>query len=117
MKKLRLYPDVIVTGQSFKGVKVSVVPDQSMSLAEIIKRFIRKESLPVLREGVYNEDLGDIEKMAHEDITVTEDRGRALRSEIERVDKASKARKKAAEAAKKEAKQIAVPDVKIVPGG
>lgn len=105
MKKLRLYPAVIVAGQSFKGVKISVLPSQSMSLQEIIKRFVRKESLPIEKPGVYSENHGDIEKMRYEDITVIEDRGRSLRKDIKRFEADEVERKKAL-AAKKE---VAVP--------
>lgn len=77
---MRLYPPVKVEGQSFKGVKVITVPNQSMTLKEIIKRFIRKESLPIDKEGVYVEGLGDLEKMQHEDMTYRDDRIAELKS-------------------------------------
>lgn len=74
MKQLRLYPPVEITGQDFTKVKSHFLPNQSLTLKDIIKRFIRKESLPIGRDGVYNENLGDIEKMAREDITVQQER-------------------------------------------
>lgn len=90
----RLYPPVKVTGKSFKGVKVITVPDQSMSLADILKRFIRKESLPVAREGFYSEELGDVEKMQKQDLSVIHDRGIELRDRMakEKADAAAKAK-------------------------
>lgn len=98
----RLYPPVKVTGKSFKGVKVITVPDQSMSLADILKRFIRKESLPVAREGFYSEELGDVEKMQKQDLSVIHDRGIELRDRVakERADAAAKAKADADAAAK-----------------
>lgn len=66
---IRLYPNVKVQGQSFVNVKRCTVPNQSMGLREIIKRFVRRESLPIMNEGVYEERYGDLEKMAKSDIT------------------------------------------------
>lgn len=57
-----------VARQSFIGQKNNVIPNQSMTLQEIVRRFIRKESLPIQKEGVYAEDLGDLENMQREDI-------------------------------------------------
>lgn len=74
MKTLRLYPPVERKGQSFADEKTMAIPSQSMSLKEIIQRFVRRESLPVMRDGVYIEGLGDLEKMAHEDMTYTDER-------------------------------------------
>jgi len=62
MSTLRLYPPVKVTGQSFKNVKRIVLPSQSMTLREIIKRFIRKESLPIEKDGIYEDRYEDLEK-------------------------------------------------------
>lgn len=51
-----------------------VIPNQSMTLQEIIKRFVRKESLPIMKEGTYNEDYEyDLEKLVHADITERHD--------------------------------------------
>jgi len=65
-----LYPKVPRKALSFKKCKVVVVPDQSMGLREIIKRFVRKESLPVQQQGYYEDRFGDLEKIAQEDIVV-----------------------------------------------
>lgn len=71
---IRLYPKVVVKGQSFHNVKKSVVPNQSMTLKEIIKRFIKHESLPIIKEGTYSDKQDiDLEKFVHEDITVRHD--------------------------------------------
>lgn len=71
---IRLYPNVKVKGQSFKGVKKHVVPNQSMTLQQILQRFIKHEALPIVKEGFYAEgqDL-DLEKVVQEDVTVREE--------------------------------------------
>lgn len=63
-----LYPPVTVKAQSFAHVKKLVIPNQSMSLKEILHRFIKREALPVARQGVYEERFGDLEKMSKMDI-------------------------------------------------
>lgn len=73
-----LYPKVERKALSFKGVKEVVLPDQSMGLREIIKRFIRKESLPVQKEGFYEERFGDLEKLSNEDMIVQLDRAKEI---------------------------------------
>lgn len=55
-----------------EGVKVNakkaVVPNQSMSLREILERFTRGEKLPVGQEGTYDDGPEDLEKMGHADL-------------------------------------------------
>lgn len=80
MAKIMLYP----TALKFKRKKQEfgkkqTVPNQSMSLQEIIKRFIRKEALPLEKEGVYEERFGDLEKLSREDITVRRERAAQLK--------------------------------------
>jgi len=102
---MKLYPNVKVEGQSFVGVKRVVVPMQSMSLQEIIKRFVRNEALPVAKEGVYNDQYDyDLEKLAHEDLTVQHEvmaemkakadtlKAKAKKEDSDRKDAMSKAR-------------------------
>lgn len=97
MKNLRLYPPVKVVGQDFTGVKSVTVPHQSMTLKEIIKRFIRKESLPLEKQGFYSEKYGDLEKMQYEDITVQMERAEDLKAGMAAVkDREKKAREKKA---------------------
>lgn len=79
---IRLYPKVDVRGQDFRDVKVLTVPDQSMSLREIIKRFMRRESLPVEKQGIYATGLGDLEKIRNADITVQLDRAAQIQAAI-----------------------------------
>jgi len=70
MSTMHLYPKVARKARSFKGIKEVTMPDQSMSLREIIKRFVRKESLPIQQQGFYEDRFGDLEKLAHEDIVI-----------------------------------------------
>lgn len=90
MGKLVLYSPVKVTGQSFKGCKEHTVPMQSMSLKEIITRFVRREALPVMKEGTYQTQMGDLEKLAKEDITVQMDRVEELKANIAKGEKRMK---------------------------
>lgn len=102
-RQLRLYPRIQVRGKSFKGCKVHVVPDQSMTLADILKRFIRKESLPVAKEGFYAEDLGDIEKMQRDDLSVIHERTAEARDKLRDAEASEAAKKKAEDDAKAKA--------------
>lgn len=55
-------------GISFKGVKDQVVPDQSLSLREILERFTRGESLPIHHEPSEGIQDVDLEKIRHADL-------------------------------------------------
>lgn len=55
-------------GESFIGVVDTVVPDQSMSLKEILTRFTRGEPVPVGHETSHAEMDVDLEKLAHADL-------------------------------------------------
>lgn len=54
---------------SFKGEKVVTVPNQSMTLREIIRRFTRKEPLAIEKQGFYETRFGDIDALQRMDIT------------------------------------------------
>lgn len=84
---VRLYPPFKVKGQSFKGVKRQVVPNQSLSLREIVKRFVRREQLPVNHEGLYEERFGDLEKISKQDIVEQMQRVEELKSQIKAFNK------------------------------
>lgn len=88
---MRLYPKVVVERQSFVGVKIITQPNQSMTLQEVIRRFIRKESLPLAHDAVYHEGLGDLEKMQHEDLTEREYRIAELKSVVKSATAKAKA--------------------------
>lgn len=87
MSNLHLYPVVKVDRQDFSREKSITVPNQNLSLRDIILRFLRKESLPVDHEGTYQENLGDLEKLQHEDITVRKEKAAHIRSRLRAVEK------------------------------
>lgn len=97
---MHLYPKVERKKRSFKNVKKQVLPMQSMSLKEIIQRFVRKESLPIAKEGFYEDRMGDLEKMSKEDITIQHERAALLKEQI------SKAQKRMAKKQKDEQEKI-----------
>lgn len=66
---VRLYPTIQVKGKSFKGIPRQTVPNQSMSLKEILRRFTRRESLPIEKQGVYEDRFIDLEKVQWMDLT------------------------------------------------
>lgn len=82
---VRLYPEVEVSRQSFKRVKRVTVPNQSMSLREVLRRYVRREPLPGSNDGVYEERFGDLEKMAKADIVVQMEHVEDLKAKIKRV--------------------------------
>lgn len=92
---MRLYRPVTDVGQSFVGCKIHTVPNQNLTLREIIKRFIRKESLPIEKQGTYNENLGDLEKLAKADIFERVERAKDLKEKIGKAQ--TRMKKKAAD--------------------
>lgn len=70
---IKLYPKVEVKGLDFTGVKDTCVPNQSMSLDEIVRRYVRREPLNVNHnEAFYEERFGDLEKIAKGDLVEQE---------------------------------------------
>lgn len=64
-----LYNSRPVVAQSFKDVKRCTVPNQSMSLREIVRKFVRRESVMARsQEGVYESRFGDLEKVKSMDM-------------------------------------------------
>jgi len=55
-------------GVDFRSIKKQVVPNQSMSLQEIIERFTRGEPLPIGQEGSFSEGEDDLEKLKTMDL-------------------------------------------------
>lgn len=56
-------------GISFVGCEVLTVPDQTLSLAEILERFTRDEALPIGHDVSYDDDAEvDYEKMKYADL-------------------------------------------------
>lgn len=85
---MRLYPTVVVQGKSFVNSKRVVVPMQSMRLQEIVRRFVRRESLPVSKEGIYNDEHDiDLEKIMDEDFTVQEEVINEMQQKVKDLDK------------------------------
>lgn len=64
------FKSIAIPGPSM-GVKITgkkiVVPDQSLSLQEILDRFTRGEPLEIGRDVQYHESDDDLEKMSHLD--------------------------------------------------
>lgn len=90
-------------GQDFSNAVDQLVPDQSMSLQEIIKRFTRGEALPVgMETNPGDEDLDnplnvDLEKLANADL-VDKDEYKDKLKEVQRkydAQEKAKAKKKA----------------------
>lgn len=68
MSRLILYPERARRGTDCSKMKRQVIPNQSMSLKEIIRRFVRREALPVTKEGIFHESDHDLEKVMTMDI-------------------------------------------------
>lgn len=85
-----LYRPCVVKGQSFKGAKVHTVPSQSLTLADILKRFVRREPLPVSHDAMYETRFGDLEKIQHEDIVDKRERAEEIRQTISKAKKRMK---------------------------
>lgn len=79
MKTLRLYRPVVIVKQDYSQEKPVTVPNQSMTLREIIKRFTRKESLPIEKEGTFITGHGDLEKFQHADLVDKHERLASVR--------------------------------------
>lgn len=93
----------IASPEASKGVKIAgkkqVVPNQALSLAEILERFTRGEPLEIGRgEGQYHESNDDLEKLQHMDPVDREEYVEALK----RTQKTFKKQEKDREAAKQE---------------
>lgn len=84
-KKMVLYPKVDRKPQDYKGEKLVTVPNQSMSLSEILRRFTRKESLPIEKDGFYETRFGDLEKTANADILEQFEKADEIRSYAHRA--------------------------------
>lgn len=123
-KSLILYPVVKDKYPDYSKTKVIVVPNQSMTLKQIIARFLRKEPLPIEKEGFYAEGFGDVEKMAKQDITTIREHGEQLKAKFKSYEAMKKAdeEKKKAEADKLEADRLGgsvltVPQTQAKSGG
>lgn len=79
---IQLYDAKPIVGQSFVGCKRMTVPKQSLSLREIVRRFVRRESVPVSQEGLYETRFGDLEKLSKGDIYDQMEHVELLKSQI-----------------------------------
>lgn len=102
-----LYSPRPIVGQDFKGVKRVTVPKQSMSLQEIVRRFVRREAVPVSQDGIYETRFGDLEKLATADIYDRLERAEELRDQISAFNKREKDRVEKEAADKKAADEAA----------
>lgn len=82
-----LYPSVVVARQSFAGVKRQTIPNQSLTIRQILQRYVRHEPLPLAHDGLYEDRFGDLEKISHADITEQMDRIAEIKAMIKRVEK------------------------------
>lgn len=83
-------------GADFSKEKVQVVPDQSLSLQEILTRFTRGESLEIGREGNFHDSPDDLEKIAHLDLVEREEYIESMKEIQKRYKEQEEARKKKA---------------------
>lgn len=60
-------------GVTYEGVKKSVVPNQALTLQQILERFTRGEAVNVARDGNYHDGEDDLEKMSHLDLVDKEE--------------------------------------------
>lgn len=67
MRIIQLYPGVPRVRRMFDGVKRVTLPNQCMSLSEMLRRFVRREALPAAKDGVYIETDYDLEKVSKMD--------------------------------------------------
>lgn len=102
-------------------MKVKTVPSQSLSLREIIRRFVRHESLPVHKDGVYEDRMGDLEKLSNADITEQLERAEDIKSKIAKADARMKAKdvadRESAEKARQDAARSAAYSMAKSAGG
>lgn len=105
MEKIHLYPNVVVKRQSFKGSQKLTTPNQSLSLKEILRRFVRRESLPALKQGMYEERFGDLEKLSKADIVIQMEKADEIKNQIKDFNKRQKDREEKEAEAKKKASE------------
>lgn len=115
-------------GVSFENEVDQVVPDQSLSLEEILTRFTRGEAMPVgmeTQEGIEDDNPlnVDLEKLANSDLVDKEEfigKLRDLQNEYTKQEKqkaAEVAAKKAEEYKKLDAKRIRIAAKKLAAKG
>jgi len=103
MKQVTLYPVVPRVRRTFEGVQRVTLPNQCMSLAEMFRRFVRREPLPVEKKGVYIEGEHDLEKLAQLDRVEQDELLDQLKADT--ASKEKRAKEKAKEELAKQEKQ------------
>lgn len=99
-------------GQKFSGPK-KVVPNQSMSLEEILSRFTRGEPLEIGRDAQFHESDDDLEKVSHMDLVDKAEFAEKLEDTKRKYDKQEKTKaKKLAEQREKMAVDQIIADKK-----
>lgn len=82
------------------GIRISgkkaVVPDQAMSLQEILTRFTRNEQLPIGKNAQYDDGDHDLEKVQHGDLVDRAEFVEEMREIHKSYDRQEKAKAKAA---------------------
>lgn len=78
-----------VKGQSEFG-PVLVLPNQALSLSEILQRFTRGEPIAIGKETSYHESEDDLEKVSHLDLVDREEFVNKLRSTKKEYEKQEK---------------------------
>lgn len=86
-RKIVLYPVFEEKGLDLSKEPKVVVPNQSMTLRDIIKRFVKKESLPAQKEGIYHESEYDLEKLSKADLTEQHEVIEELKQKVKRKKK------------------------------
>lgn len=123
MKKALKHPNFILKGEDYSKSEILVVPNQSMSLHEILLRFTRKERLPVSHEHIYGDDIAekgvpigdlDLEKESRQDIFDMHQRAESIRDRIKLAREKQRKKLEEIEAAKKEKEKEVIPERKPV---
>lgn len=102
----------------FPGVKARTIPDQAMSIKEMFRRFVRREPLPLERDGVYVESEYDLEKISHMDTIEKREILEEMREKVSAKDaKVKRAQKEKEEKEKALADAVASVEQKDPKGG
>lgn len=109
-------PRTRYAGVSFKGVQSLTLPNDALTIRQIIKRFIRNQSLPIEKEGAYLDIGEDVEKIRTADFTEREEFLDRHKTKLNRIKKdledKEAASKKAAEEKAEADRQAIVNEVR-----
>lgn len=86
-KTIKLYPTYKRIGQDFSNVEKMTVPNQTLTLKEILRRYIKKEPLPSMKEGTFHESEYDLEKLSQADLTEQHEVIEELKQKVKRKKK------------------------------